>query len=243
MLRRVAIAAFGAVAAALSCAVAQAQIAYLPFGTQPADLHARAVELFSAEAGAPVDPALVIISPVDLSGDGQPDMIAYARTPAFCNDEGCAPRFYYFDGMNWIDILEPGLVRTRAVPGAFTLVNVSGTGFSDVLAGSMLLVFDGERYVEEVPAEPTELDMAAFAPACAASPRVAALLADVSVPDGAARFCGCVGALFERMGHQQDDLDAVTAAYAGSGSIEDDDELDEILADYEFSCRADATAG
>jgi hypothetical protein len=232
---------FLALLAALLPATASAQTGYLPFGTVPPDLHARAVELLSAEAGSPVAPADVIISALDLSGDGALEMIAYGRAPAFCNDQGCEPRIYIFTGTEWVNILEPGLVRTRAVPGAFSIVNVSQTGFSDILVGSLLLVFDGRQYVEEKPPEPTDLDTAAFDAACAARGRVTAMLAEASVPDKAAEFCACMGGLFEQMGHEQADLDAATAAYAASGEIAGDNDLAVILADYELSCRIELT--
>lgn len=231
-----------ALLAALVPAVAAAQVGYLAFGSQPADMHARAVELLSAEAGAAIPADQVIVSALDLSGDGQLEMIAYARNPAFCDEQGCEPRIYLFTGSEWVNILEPGLVRTRAVPGAFSIVNVSQTGFSDILVGSLLLVFDGRQYVEERPPEPTDLDTAAFDAACRAGSRVAALLAEASIPDRGGELCACLAGLFEQMGHPQEDLDAATAAYAGSGEIADDEDLGIILADYELSCRIELTA-
>ncbi|MBX3531112.1 MAG: hypothetical protein KF849_10930 [Rhizobiaceae bacterium] len=228
--------------AALFPAVASAQVGYLAFGSQPADMHARAVELLSSEAGNPVSADQVIISAVDLSGDGQLEMIAYARNPAFCDDQGCEPRIFMFDGTAWINLLEPGLVRTRAVPGAFSIVNVSQTGFSDILVGSLLLVFDGRQYVEERPPEPTDLDTAAFDAACRGGSRTATLLAEASIPDRGGELCACLAGLFEQMGHPQEDLDAATAAYSGSGEISDDPDLSAILADYELSCRIELTA-
>src|SRR5690606_26921160 len=98
--------------------------------------------------------------------------------------------------------------------GAFSIVNVSQTGFSDILVGSMLLVFDGERYVEEAEPEPTDLDTAAFEAACMASPHVAAVLAEESVPGRAVEFCACTGGLFGQMGMDQQDLDEAARAYA-----------------------------
>jgi hypothetical protein len=231
-----------AMLAALVPAVAAAQVGYLAFGSQPADMHARAVKLLSAEAGAAVPADQVIISALDLSGDGQLEMIAYARNPAFCDERGCEPHIFLFSGTEWISILEPGLVRTRAVPGAFSIVNVSQTGFSDILIGSLLLVFDGRQYVEERPPEPTDLDTAAFDAACRAGSRTAALLAEASIPDRGGELCACLAGLFEQMGHPQEDLDAAAAAYAGSGEIADDEDLEVILADYELSCRIELTA-
>lgn len=227
---------------ALHGSAAQAQVAYLNFGATPADLHARAVQMFEAETGGAVAPGDVLISPADISGDGQLDMIAYARTPFFCNDQGCEPRIYLFDGQRWRNVLEPGLVRTQEVPGAFSLVNVSRTGFSDILAGSTLLVFDGTYYVEETPPAPTELDMDGFSAACADSPHTAALVLEAGGSPGAEELCACVGALFGHMGMDQEDLDAAAASYRDPATPIGSD-LAAILDDYELSCRVELAAG
>lgn len=227
--------------ALLAAAPAAAQVAYLRFGQEPQDLHTRAVELFAEEAGAAVSPDDVIISPVDLSGDYALEMIAYARAAPFCDGRGCEPRIFIFDGETWRNILAPGVVRTATVPGAISIVNISQTGFSDILVGSVLLVFDGRHYVEEAPPEPTELDRGPFEAACSGSAAIVEKVAAEGAADGAPRFCACMADLFEAMGHEQVDMDDAAEHYAGTAPLDADDGLVDILTDYELSCRIELT--
>jgi hypothetical protein len=232
---RLAAALLAACAALASPAAAQP---FLQFGAVPADLHQRAVALLSAEAGAALAPDAVQIAAVDLSGDGQLEIIAYGSSPAFCDGTGCEPRIYLFDGVAWRGVLEPGTLLTADVPALFSVVNVSQTGFSDLLVGPDLLVFDGTFYVPEAEPAATVLDTASFEAACVANAGLAAELSE-RLPE----FCACMGDLFQTMGHEQDELDAVAAALAGTAALAADDPLALETGDYERACRARAGAG
>jgi len=201
-------------------------------------------QAMSAEAGAAIDGDKVAVSPVDLDADGVDEIIAYAEAPFFCNEDGCAPWILRRTGDAWRNVLAPDTVRTRAVPGNFTLVGTGAGGLADILVGSLLLVWDGERYVEDRGPTRTDLDTAAFVAACWASATVKHMLAAEAIADQDEAFCACMADQFETAGLPQSDLDRAAGDY-GAARAESDNVADVFLAkvmDFELGCRIDLTA-
>ena len=250
MLRRAALAAMilgGAVGAAL------ADSDYLAFSSEPSAAQETARRHFEAASGATIDPGAVAVSLVDLDGDGTSEIIAYANTPAFCNAGGCAPRILRHESDGWKNILAEGVVRTRAAPGNFTVINERHGGFLDLLVGSLYLIHDGTAYREDTGPEPTRLDETAFLGVCTASMDIASEVREAAprgdVAEPVDMYCLCLVDQFQTAGLPQTDLDGFTALLAGRKNMAEaakqssiPGEFEEKLGDFRFSCGIELSA-
>lgn len=222
----------------------------LPFSSAASPAHSAARAAFEAVAKTPIDPAKILISEIDLDGDGAPEIFAYAETPAFCNADGCEPAVFRKDGDTWRNILVSGAARTRAVPGDIYVTTKRHDGFYDFLIGSLYIVHQGAMYREYVTPPPTQLDEVAFVGACTSSPEIAAEVreagarADVTEPVGA--FCLCLLDQFENASLPQRDLDLFgetltrrKPAQQAAAMSSIPDEYAATVADFRFSCAID----
>jgi hypothetical protein len=229
---------------------ARADVSYLPFSNALSPAHSAARAALEAEAKGPIDPAMIVVSEVDLDADGVDEILAYAETPAFCDTEGCKPRILRKEGDTWRNILADGAVRTRAIPGNFSVMDERHNRFSDLLVGSLYLIHDGTAYREDTGPAPSQLDEAAFFGACAASldivreVREAGASAEFEEPVDT--FCLCLFEQFENAGLPQRDLDLFSEVLRGSKTAKEAAPMSSIpeeyaatVADFRFSCAID----
>ncbi|MDP3895511.1 MAG: hypothetical protein Q8Q62_02425 [Mesorhizobium sp.] len=237
--------------AALAASGAHAEIAYLPFSAAPTAAHQVARGLLETESGSAIPADKVMIAQVDLDNEGEPEIVAYALTPFFCDQTGCAPRIFRQDDGMWTNVLADGLVRTAGGPGNFSRVAMTSGNFWGLLVGSLLLEWDGAQYREYQPPPVTQLDDEAFLAACIASPDIVRYVADsdARVAEPLPTFCDCLVGQFENAGLPQSELDLFTKQLADRVP---DDAIGTLVGspedylyrvnDYKLGCRIDLTA-
>lgn len=226
---------------ALSTAPVLAEINYLHFSNAPSPARDIAQGLMAAEAGAPIEGDRVTVSEVDLDTDGTPEIFAYAQAPFFCAELGCLPRIFRKTGGEWRNILADDTGITRGGPANISVIGMANGGFTDLLLGSVVLEWDGEKYREYQPPPITQLDDVAFIPACRASGTVHDYLAAEGVGDKDAEFCTCMVDQFENAGLPQSDLDRTATDYGKPRKADNPDDFLMKVHDFELGCRIDLT--
>lgn len=74
----------------------------LHFSTALSPEHVAVKALMEQESGTTIEDKWLEIAPIDLDGDGTPELFAMAvNTDYFCGDAGCRPSIYKKDGAGW----------------------------------------------------------------------------------------------------------------------------------------------
>lgn len=225
---------------------------HLVFSPENSPAHEIAHDLMQRESGEKIAPDKVVVSEVELDGGGTAEIFAHAiGVPFYCNNMGCLPRIYRKTGEIWSNVLNDPSGITRGNPTNISVIGMANDGFSDILLGSVVIEWDGKAYREFHPPPVTELNDAAFQPACTASAYVKQYVAesDATVKEPVRYFCSCLVDLFENAGMPKSDLDIYRRKLAGELS---DDAIGMLVAkpadylyqlhDLELSCRIELTA-
>jgi hypothetical protein len=147
----------GALAAALALAVLGGCAALSPVGIDSPQL----VKALDESVGSVPGPIHYFAKPVDLNGDGRPEIIAHVAGPTVCGTGGCNTLVFAQEGqglrlVSRIPVTRPPIVvATTSTQGWRDLiVRVSGGG---ILPGhDALLRFDGKTYAQNPTVAPAQ---------------------------------------------------------------------------------------